>query len=105
MLKRILSQNKDVQLIQDNVDTALTPLQNSLFQSGNLLSSINLVAAQDNLIQHKLGHSLQIWILCGQDSNSTVWSPVSSSLGGLSSNAQFINLWCSSNCTVSLWVS
>ena len=96
-LKRIQTPDRNLQLIQDNTQTALTQIQQSPFIGGNLLSNISLTASQDNLVPHKLGATPQIFVLAGLDANSTVWSP--------SADSTYINLHCSADCTVSVWVN
>lgn len=119
MLKRILTEDKNIQLIQDNVDQALSPLQGSPLSSGTLLSTqtnankqevpIAITSGQDNLIQHRLGRQIQYWIVSELNVSATIWSPATSKLSNSagtpqSSNSSYLNLWCSSNCTVSLVV-
>lgn len=104
MLKRILTEDKNIQLIQDNVDQALTPIQNSAMSDSALLTGINLVSGQDNLVQHKQAKQLQYWILSGINAQSTVWSPTTSKLSGASSNSSYLNLRCSTSCVVNLVV-
>lgn len=103
-LKRIITADKDIQLIQDNTDNALTPLQNSPLVNGNLLSNLNLISGQDNLINHNLGHVPTASIAGIPNVNTTIWSPGSPSINNQSSNSQVINLRCSTSCTVSVWV-
>lgn len=104
-LKQINSQDQEIQLIQGNIQTALTPLENIPMVGGNLLRGISLTSGQDNLVQHGLDHTPIAFILAGINVDSRVWSPTSSSLNGASANRTVINLRCSTSCTISLWVN
>ncbi len=104
MLKRIqVADDKNLQLIQDNVDAAITPMQAIPFVGGTVISAKALVTGQDNLVAHKLGHPVNVWSVIRQSANSVVWEQSSTQLGNESTDKNFINLRCSANCTVSLW--
>jgi hypothetical protein len=91
-LKRIPTDSKDIQLIQDAVDTALIPLQQGLMATALTINNVALVSGQDNLIPH-----LKV--------NSVVWSPDTASLSGSNWDSTRINLRCSTSCTITLWVN
>lgn len=97
MLKRVITTDKNIQMIQDNVDAALSPLQSSPFVGGVLLGSIALTTSQTS-VPHGLGHVPKIFTLCGLNANSVVWSSKPSDTTNL-------YLTASAACTVSLWVS
>ena len=78
--------------------------------SGGTLISVALTMGQDNLVPHGLNRLPVVWVIMGQDTNATVWSPTTASLANASGQAQsanstFINLRSSSNCTISVWVN
>jgi hypothetical protein len=102
--KRVQTPDVTINQIQDSIQDGLNQIS-SPFTSGNLLTTQLIVAGQDNLIAHKLGSKPQVWVLTDQNTNATVWSPVSSQLAGQSSSNLFLNLRASSTCTVSIWVS
>lgn len=129
MLKQINTGDQNLQLIQNNVDTELVKIQQATqvttktvsgntsfikeitsnpFIGGNILV-FSLTSGQDNLIQHGLGHPVNYWLILGQDTNSTVWSPTTSSIvvNGINSstNNTLINLRCSTTCNVKVWVN
>ncbi len=95
--KTINVADKNIQLIQDNVGTALTPLQAIPMVGGNMLTSIDLTSGQDNKVAHKLGRTPQFWILARQNADSRVWES--------DADSSFLVLQCSNSCTVSLWVN
>lgn len=96
-LKSINFQDKDLQLIQDNVNQALVALQQSPFIGGNLLKSVVLSSSGNNAVAHGLQRVPTVWVLCGNNANSVVWAT--------SQDTGFLNLSCSANCTVTLWVN
>ncbi len=104
MLSRIQTTDQEIQLIQDNVDKALTPLQ-SIPMVGGAVVSTSLISGQDNLIRHGLGRLPKLFLVGNLNANSVVWSPDTSTLNNASSDSIFINLRCSSDCTISLWVA
>jgi hypothetical protein len=92
--KKIVTADKNLQLIQDNIQSAFNE---SLFFNGSLLTDVSVLTSQTT-IKHGLGRVPKIWVICDQDENSVVWrSQESSNLN--------LYLTASSDCTVSLWVS
>jgi hypothetical protein len=104
-LKKIITPDRDLQLIQDNIDAALQPIQNASILNGILLEDVDLTTGVDNLVAHPLGRIPQLILIGVPDVNATIWSPVNSEIGNRSSSAQYINLQCSADCIVSMWVS
>lgn len=124
---RILTPDQNLQLIQDNISnsqttkntaTTITNLGantqkntnaqvNNPYQSGRLIT-VSLTAGQDNLIPHGLGYKPNGFHLANQDTNTTVWNPTTAKLAisniNQSSNSTFINLWCGTTCSISLWI-
>jgi hypothetical protein len=96
-LKRVVTQDQNLNQIQDNVDEALSAVNLSPFQSGVLLTGKPLSSSTPNQIAHTLGRMPRVWVLTDQQQNSTVWR--------VSWDAKFITLSCSVNCTVSMWVA
>lgn len=104
-LKQINSNDQEIQLIQGNIQTALTPLENMPMVGGNLLVNISLISAQDNLVRHGLGHTPTLFLIGNQKVDTRVWSPTTATLSGASSNSTFINLRCSTTCVVAVWIN
>lgn len=101
-LRKVITQDKNLQLIQDNVDDAIRPLQKSPLSGAIVVSNVNLIAGQDNLVSHGLGTAPSLWMLAALNANSVIWSQGSTELSNLSSNRLYINLRCTANCTVNL---
>lgn len=104
-LKRIMADDKNVQLIQDNVDAALIPLQTALMATAKVISNVTLTSGQDNLIAHQLGRVPTIFFIGNLKVNSVVWSPTTSTLNGSNWSSNQINLRCSTTCTITLWIN
>lgn len=104
-LPRLSGLDKNLQLIQDYIARAFIPLQASPFQGGILIESYDLVTGGDNLIAHGLGRTPKIWTLAGILQDATVWEESSATIGNKSRTDLYLNLKCSANCTVALWVS
>lgn len=81
------------------------PLESVPMVGGVLLNGISLISGQDNIIIHGLGRTPVVFFVGNLNANAVVWSPTSASLSGASSNTSVINLRCSANCTISLWVN
>lgn len=96
-LQKVVTDDKNIQLIQSNVEAALKPLQSQPMTGGVFLTGISLIAGQANNIQHGLNRVPQIYFVGNLDTNTTVWKTAASS--------STITLWCGSNCTVSLWIN
>ena len=94
-LKKIISTNDELNRIQTNIDTALNSI-NGPFIGGNLLTNVS-IGTSATAINHGLGRTPQVWVLCDQNTNTTV--------ARLSWNANAIVLVAGSNCNVSLWVN
>lgn len=95
-LKRINTGDQNLQMIQDNVAAAVNGIESRPFQKGVLLENVALSSSGTNAIAHKLQRPVRIWVIARQKANATVWE--------VSSDSNYLNLQCSSSCTVSLWV-
>lgn len=103
--KRIITDDKNLQLVQDNIDAALIPLQSNLMTGAKVINNVSLTSGQDNLIPHQLGRTPVIFFIGNLKLNSVVWSPVTTTLSGSNWSASQINLRCSTSCVVTLWVN
>lgn len=92
---------KDYELsrVQDAIENVITPILELPILDGVLLEGISLIAGQDNNIEHKLGRAFRLWSVMRLGANSVVYE------GTQSLQNKFINLRCSTNCTITLWVA
>lgn len=104
-LKRIVTPDKNLQMLQDYSAEALRPLEASPLVGGNMLTGVVLVAGQDNLVAHKLSRTPTLFIPTNIQVDTNIWSPPTSALGNAQANSSFINLWCNTACTISVWVN
>lgn len=127
--KRVVTSDPHLQAIQDNVQAALGSPASILgvtldstgkqkiskttganpFSSGNVIT-MALKSGQDNLVPHSLQATPQAWSVLRKDANANVWEVktaqiLDSNKNQLSANAQYLNLWCSANCNVTVWVA
>jgi hypothetical protein len=100
--KKLFTKDSTLQEIQDNIEDAFRPIQNSPMVRPVLVESINLVTGQDNLVSHGLNGTPKFWIVAGQNANAVLWSQPSSQLRNKSSNERLINIRCSANCIVNI---
>lgn len=96
--KQLNTESAELNRVQDNVSSSLDPIIGLPILNGTLVESVALFAGQDNNVSHMLGRKARGWILARQDSNSVVWEKAA-----VLPERQ-LNLWCSANCTISLWV-
>lgn len=104
-MKKINFKDVPISLFQDNVETALRPLEAIPMVNGVLLTNIDLLSGQDNLVRHGLGHAPQVFFIGNQNVDTRVWSPATAALNGASSDRTFLNLRCSTTCRVAVWVN
>lgn len=110
MLKKIQSSDQNLSLVQDNVDAALTPLQNAPLNGGSLLkntsptpapgansSLVPLTSGANNPIAHNLGHVPTAYFIGPPNVQSVIWVT--------STDNKLLNVSCSVSCLAFIWVS
>jgi len=98
--KKVNSDNEQLNKMQENVSQALLPVLGSAILDGVLLTEIELTTGQANLIEHKLGRRPLGWIAVRKRAESTLWDNQNANL----LNNRTLDLRCSSNVTVDLWI-
>ncbi len=96
-ISQIITDDKNLQLIQNNVNNSLKPLESSPMNGGVVLNNVSLTTGQDNVVQHTLKHTPTLFLVGNLDSNSVVWMTAS--------NSSTITLQCSASCKISLWIN
>lgn len=133
IFSQVNTPDKNLQLIQSNIQSALSGLQASNvttvtypngttappkitqapgtapFSNGNVIA-IPLTSGQDNLVPHGLGRVPSYWVIVRLNANTTIWEMATASLPSpagtkQSATSQFLNLWCSASCQASVWVA
>jgi len=98
--KRLDTQDEALSRVQENVDTAIGSLPSTEIIQGRLVKNIALISSATNSVDHKLGRALIGWQIIRIRSNSIIWDTQdTNSIPQLT-----LNLNCSANVTVDLWV-
>lgn len=97
-LKKVSTKVADLNKVQENVEAALTPIIACPLVNGLVLKNVELVSGQDNIVAHKLQRRPQGWFVVSPKQSATVWE-LTSALP-----ASNLNLRCSANVTLDLWV-
>lgn len=88
--------DKDLQLLQDNINKGFVQIQQSPFIGGSLIKSVS-VGTSPTVINHGLQRVPQAWVAVDQDTNTTVkrtaW------------DTNTITLQAGSACVIALWVN
>lgn len=96
---RVNVNDYELSRVQDAVENALAPILKIELLDGVLLENISLISGQDNLIEHKLGRNFRLWSVMRLNAQSIIYE------GTQSLQNKFINLQCSTSCTITLWVA
>lgn len=94
--QKIITKDTEVDRLQTNLANTFNQLNNNPFLGGNLLQNV-AVATGGTQITHGLNRQPQLWVLCDQNTNTTVWRTAW--------DTNTITLKCGSNCTINLWVN
>lgn len=93
--QKIITGNSDLDRVQANIANAFNLIVGQ-FLGGQFLTGVS-VSSSGTVISHKLGRQPLLWVICDQDTNTTVkrtaW------------NSNTITLESAANCTISLWVN
>ena len=98
--KKLNSADRNLNLVQDNIETFSIPLVKNPLLDGQLIEDQELVTGQDNIINHKLGRVLRGWLIVRQNAAADIYdTQADNSLPNLT-------LWLrsSADCTISLYV-
>jgi hypothetical protein len=85
--------------VQENVTSALTPLQNSNIVDGLLLRNVALTTGL-NEISHKLDRRLTGWLVIRQRASAIIWDTQDANV----TNTKTLKLNVSADVIVDLWV-
>jgi hypothetical protein len=99
-LKTIGASTTELTKMQSNVSSFIEQFADAQILDGVLIRNIELVSGSVNKVKHKLGRKLIGWIVVRKNANSNVWDSQSTN----ELQTKTINLECSANVTVDLWV-
>ncbi len=97
--KKFNSADRELTLVQENIDSALSQLQLNSISNGLLLSGVALVVG-DNVVTHKLGRKCRGYLVVSVSGATALYD----NLGSGSDVEQNFILNSSAACTASLWV-
>ena len=100
--RKIITGDKNLQLVQDAVDSALRQLIKSPLAGVHLVKDVTLTSGQDNLVAHGLGRAPQIFLIASVDADTRVWTQASTQLSNQNASDTWINLRTTNTCTVNL---
>ncbi len=95
-VKQITTTDKNLQLIQNATQKAVSDIQQLPLLGGNIIT-VALVSAVATAVSHKLGYTPTKWAIVDIDANSVVWRS--------SWDDTFLYLNCTANCNVKVWVA
>lgn len=93
---KVKQENEAAQRTTDECERLFREITTVEMLNGTLLIAVPLIAAGTTRIVHKLGREPQGWVVCGRNANAQVWEA--------SKSKDALNLNCSANVTVTLWV-
>jgi hypothetical protein len=93
--KQINTADRDLQLIQSNIENAISQVISSALLNGRLINDISLVSGS-NKVEHKLNRVPQGYIITEQNASTIVYASAK--------DDKFISLESSVTCKVSLWI-
>lgn len=95
-LKKVVTDDRNINQLQDNVEQAITPIITSEIINGLIIKDIEVLTGTTKTIPHKLGRAPNGYAIIKRNANSQVWNGVI--------NKKNIELNSSANVTISLWV-
>lgn len=96
-LRKLNTNSQDLNLVQQNVELAIRPLEASPLTGGNLITDIQLEAAFSNMVAHGLQAVPTKWMIVRIDEDANVWE--------VEADDKYLTLACSADCVVSIWVA
>lgn len=98
--KKVDIEDQIIARFQDNVAAAISTLPETEIIQGRIVKNVELLAASTVKVSHKLGRVLIGWTIVRQRASSIVWD-----LQDANKNPNLtLDLKCSADCTVDIWV-
>ena len=95
-IRQIISDETSVVQMQQSLNDQFNQIAKIPFINGSQLTAIALVTGSLNSINHKLGRKAQGYFLTSNSANAVVWNDAF--------NDTTLDLRCSANTTVNIWV-
>lgn len=84
--------------IQKNIAQAVSNILKIPYLNGSEIKNVSLLSSDVNSINHKLGRKYQGYFITSLNANSTVW------ISNTNESETTINLSCSADCSINIWV-
>lgn len=94
--KKLPTNDPVIRQIQNNTEQAITPILDKEIIDGIIVKEIELSTGVENIVNHKLGREPLGYIIVKKNANSVIWNS--------SINKRNIDLRCSANVTVNIWI-
>lgn len=99
--KTINTDSRDLNIVQDNISNAVSSLPGNEILNGRIEKGVVLLAAKNpNVISHKLDRIPNGYIVIKRSADSRVWDSQSTN----TIQDKTLNLKCSADVTVDLWI-
>lgn len=99
--KKLRTDDRVLDSVQDHVETSISPLLKKDFLYGNIIEDINLVSTGETIVNHGLGKNWTGFIVIKKSANSVVWNK---GIIDTTFPDRNIILNCSADVTVSLYI-
>jgi hypothetical protein len=100
IIKLIQTKDRLIQQFQQNVREVVEPLAANLITQGHFISNVSLTTGITNIIPTGLNQNLNGWIVTRNSANSVIWDKQDSN----PTPSQTLDLLCSANCIITLYV-
>lgn len=95
-MRQTIFKDSNLSLFQQSVNDQFGQVSKIPFMNGNLLTDVELLIGQENIIDHKLGRKATGYFVTASDAGTVVWNSVFTDTT--------ITLYVTINATVNLWV-
>lgn len=97
--KKTSFEDQETSKLQTNLEIFFKQLETIALLDGVLLRDVELTSGSATKVQHKLARKPIGWMLAGQDANANIWEDTSNTTPNST-----IDLNCSANVTVNIWI-
>jgi hypothetical protein len=99
-LKKVGTQDKDLQKVQQNVENTIEPIIRKEIVDGVLLKKVCLEPGVSNEVKHSLGRKPLGWIVVRKRADARIWD-----VQDFNNNpSKTLSIACSHSVTVDLWI-
>jgi hypothetical protein len=92
--------DSELSRLESNIENAFAPIFTKEILNGRLINDVALITGITNKVEHGLQRDVLGYIVVKRGANAVVWDGEAIN----TMRSSFLNLLCSANVTVSLWV-